>query len=266
MSGGVRTMVLVVAVTTVSVTVGIAQTDKELDLARAAARGDLATVQNLITKGADVNAKHAKGPNALMLACINAHPEVVQFLLAKGADVNAKVEGGEALILGVTPLMFASMGGNAEIAKALVAKGAEVNAKVESGQTALLFALGTDHPDVARVLLSAHADAKALNENGTTALMFASALGYRDIVEELLVTEVTLEVVKVDGGRPEVALQRWEIRVARHASDQGEAPRHRKLAQTDAVQRLFKQGTPVGVVIEESGVCARNGGTTLRPD
>jgi ankyrin repeat protein len=59
------------------------------DLFNAAISGDATTVQALLARGADVNARANNGATALMLASQNGHNEVVQDLLAKGADVNA---------------------------------------------------------------------------------------------------------------------------------------------------------------------------------
>ena len=47
-------------------------------------------VEQLIAKGADVNAKNEDNNTALIVASINGHKDVVEQLIAKGADVNAK--------------------------------------------------------------------------------------------------------------------------------------------------------------------------------
>ena len=62
------------------------------DLLDAADCGDASSVQALLAKGADANAK-----GALIMASQNGHRAVVEQLLAKGADVNAKGGGGTAL-------------------------------------------------------------------------------------------------------------------------------------------------------------------------
>jgi ankyrin repeat protein len=46
-------------------------------------------VQQLLDKGADVNAQGGQYSNALQAALWGGHKEVVQQLLDKGADVNA---------------------------------------------------------------------------------------------------------------------------------------------------------------------------------
>ncbi len=125
------------------------------DLIGAACIDDISTIQILIDKGADVNAKTDNGWTALMSASSSGyagsagHLNVVHTLLANGANVNAKANDGW------TALMWASREGHLEIAKALLAKGADVNAKSNSGLTALSAANAKGHSDVAQALINA---------------------------------------------------------------------------------------------------------------
>jgi len=61
---------------------------------RAAAIGNLKSVQNLINKGEDINKKGPRGSTALMFAVGSGHLDIVKFLISKGADVTAIEEGG----------------------------------------------------------------------------------------------------------------------------------------------------------------------------
>ncbi len=47
-------------------------------------------VQELIERGADINAMNNSGITALMSASFNGHIEVVKELIKRGADVNAR--------------------------------------------------------------------------------------------------------------------------------------------------------------------------------
>ena len=51
-------------------------------------------VEQLLAKGANVNARAARGQTALMWAVAQKHPDVVKVLLAHGADVHARSETG----------------------------------------------------------------------------------------------------------------------------------------------------------------------------
>ena len=55
--------------------------------------GLVAPVRDLISKGADVNARGGELGNALQAASGGGHPEIVTLLLDKGADVNT--QGGQ---------------------------------------------------------------------------------------------------------------------------------------------------------------------------
>lgn len=119
-------------------------------LINAAIDGNLAEVQALIAKGADVNAKDAKGRSALGAASASGHLKVVQALLAKGADVNEENNG-------ITALMLASFGGRFEVVKALLAGGADVNMKSDKGSTALSVASNSGHTQIVQLLKRAGA-------------------------------------------------------------------------------------------------------------
>jgi hypothetical protein len=90
-------------------------------LIRAAADGDIATVNELIRLGADVNKSSRGDGNPLIAAAKFGHLDVVTKLVSAGADVNAVVAGDE------TPLINAARGGHLDITTYLVEHGADVN-------------------------------------------------------------------------------------------------------------------------------------------
>jgi ankyrin repeat protein len=97
----------------------------------AATKGDLAAVQALLAKGANVNARAAGGETPLIMAAVNGRLSVVHALLDKGADVNAGDNHG------TTALMDAAEYGQLQVVQALLARGADVNAKNKRGETVL---------------------------------------------------------------------------------------------------------------------------------
>ena len=95
-----------------------------------------AVVQQLLQKGADVNAASKTGNTPLIIAAWTGDLDVIKLLLGTGAKVNAANKRGE------TPLMLASGRGFAEVVKLLLGAGAKVNAADKNGKSALVYAEG----------------------------------------------------------------------------------------------------------------------------
>ncbi len=115
-------------------------------LFEAVRRGDKATVEVLLTKGAGVNARNEYGWTPLHSAAREGKKDIAQLLLAKGADVNARNKYKNEH--GVTPLHMAANAGHKDIVELLLAKGADVNARDNNGWTPLLIAVGQGKADV----------------------------------------------------------------------------------------------------------------------
>jgi len=88
-------------------------------LLAAAKNGDIAAVENLLEKGADVNTRAKDGWTPLMHAAQNGHTAVVKALIENGADVNAKANDNG------TALSRAGQGNHTEITKLLKTAGAK---------------------------------------------------------------------------------------------------------------------------------------------
>ena len=145
------------------------------ELLRAADTGNVAEVEALIAKGADVN-HPTRYKTALMRAAYEGHAEVVDLLLARGAQVNTKTDEG-------TALMEAVRRGHTEIMKTLIAAGADVNAVYRTGDLPLIMAAGQrsyktppvePNAEVVQLLLSHGADPNAKGAWGVTPLMAAN--------------------------------------------------------------------------------------------
>ncbi len=183
-------------------------THAELDerLRRAIETDDLATVNALLDRGANPNARYFGGATPLAVAMRVAPgaqpltPEsepILQALVARHADVNARDESGQTLLAlaavynrlaavsfllkhgvnpnagdqqGITPLMRAEQ---PPVIQALVAGGASVNAQDASGSTALMWAVTTDQVEAVKALLKAHARTDIRDKHGLTALAIA---------------------------------------------------------------------------------------------
>jgi len=122
--------------------------DDNLTFLQAAAKGDVEAVKELLDKGVDVNAvvEGHSDLNALMVAALNRHSEVVEVLLAEGADVNARDEKGWSA------LMVATMENQIEMVKSMLEMGADVNIRSDEGRTALDIAEDNGFDEIAEML------------------------------------------------------------------------------------------------------------------
>lgn len=106
-------------------------------------------VDDLIRRGADLEARDANGYTALMYAANGGHDEVVATLVDAGADVDARDRQGS------TPLMFAAQQGNLRSVKRLLGAGADATARrIGDGLTALDFAVMNERERAAAILRS----------------------------------------------------------------------------------------------------------------
>jgi len=138
------------------------------ELLYAAGRGDKKSVEKLLAKGADVNAKNNFGETALMWAFSNQRKAVAELLITKGANVNAKDEDG------TTALKYAY---SRDTARFLIANGANVNVKDNLGRTPLMWVSVLGDKEVVELLISKGAKVDAKDEKGYTALKLASLEG-----------------------------------------------------------------------------------------
>ena len=93
--------------------------------------GNTSKVNEMIRKGAAVNAIYKDGQRPLHWAAYWGREELVKLLLDKGADVEAKDRNGS------TSLHQAAYEGHQEVAKYLIEQGAAVEATEENGWTPL---------------------------------------------------------------------------------------------------------------------------------
>ena len=112
--------------------------------------GAVDLVEDLLRRGADLEARDEQGSTALMYAANAAEDEVVRLLVDAGADGDARDAEGS------TPLMFAAQRGSTRAVKRLLAAGVDVSAArtAPDRMTAVDFAESNGHARVAAILRS----------------------------------------------------------------------------------------------------------------
>lgn len=183
-------------------------------LIAAAARGDLAAVRGLLDAGATINARDARGRNAVLAATQGGHTEVARVLISKGADVNAQDDIRDSAFL------LAGARGHAEIVRLALAAGADLKSTNRYGGTALIPACHYGHVETVRVLLGSAIDVDHVNDLGWTALLEAVILGdggarHTEIVRLLIARGAKTNLADRDGVTPLAhAERRGQARVA----------------------------------------------------
>ena len=151
------------------------------ELHDAAKENDVASVEQLLAEGVDVNEQESQlNKTALDFAAYRGHMEIARLLVQRGANVNAKDKTK------VTPLHSAALAGQEAMAEFLISKGANIDARAGLGDTPLAVACLRGHEAVADVLLRAGADANLPNNTGKSPLHLAAAKGHVEIIRQLL--------------------------------------------------------------------------------
>ena len=130
----------------------------------AARLGFTGTVDALLAAKANVNAKSTVGDNAIMMAALNGHLELVRKFRLRGAQI----DGG-----GWTPLIYAATGGHDAVVTYLLSEGAAINATSPNGTSALMMATRESKASTVHLLIARGADVNHRNQNGASALAWA---------------------------------------------------------------------------------------------
>ncbi len=188
-------------------------------LHRAAHTGDLEGIARLVSAGAELNSRDARGRTPAHVAAYASQDGALRVLAQAGADMNAlenqaydvvtiaavandpdlmslAIELGNDPSLITSPydgtaLIAAAHLGHVEVVRRLIEAGAPLDHVNNLDWTALIEAVvlgdgGPDHQEVVRLLVQAGADQTISDRDGITPLEHARARGFEQITSTLL--------------------------------------------------------------------------------
>jgi uncharacterized protein len=145
----------------------------------AALEGRKTAVLRELDSGVPVNSSDRRGWTPLMWAVDGGHLELMRDLVTRGADLNARNGSGD------TALLVALWHRRTAEAELLMAGGADVKIANDDGRTALDVAAMHGDLDMCKRLLAWGADRTHRDLKDQTALDFARAEGYQEVVSLL---------------------------------------------------------------------------------
>jgi len=165
----------------VALSVSLSAAVRDVAIADAAERGDVAAVRALLKQGADVNTAQGDGMTALHWAAMNGDAPLATLLLGAGANTRAATR-----INRYTPLMLAARQGHGPVVKALLDGGADPKAETDNGTTVLMFAAASGDVTSVEAIAARGVDLNARETvRGLTAAMFAAAANHAAVVTAL---------------------------------------------------------------------------------
>lgn len=137
--------------------------------------------QQLIDKGADVNARGGYfNATPLHHAAKNGSLDILRMLLAAGADISIRDKDSE------TPLKYAARDDRCDAARLLIENGADIETRDYMGRTPLLEAANGGKVAVVKVLWELKANIHCADDLGFTPLHHAGDRGHLEMVQLLL--------------------------------------------------------------------------------
>ena len=196
----------------------VALTAQDRKFARAAMKGDLARMKELVAAGQDPRARlGGGGETALFFAAWKGKTDIVSWLLEVAGEPDTQDNQGR------TALWVASDFGHAEVVRLLLEAGANPNIPRTDGTTALMRAAKDNHAKIAQLLLGSGAWTASVNNEGKTA-------------QEIAVDSDSQEVAALLKDSPVTSPSADEVDQQRHAASVNRRVRKDRLS--------FRQGCP----------------------
>lgn len=175
--------------------------NKEIQLIKAAEKGQLDRVKALVEAGVDVNACHVINywyQNALLAAARYKRTDVALYLLEQpGVNIEKSSDRDRSNVL----LSVAARKGCLKLFEALLEKGANPDECDKTGETPLMVAVEWKRITMIERLIEAGADINRQNNAGVSALMLAVSGGQKEIIVKLLEAGADISLRAKDGTR-----------------------------------------------------------------
>jgi ankyrin repeat protein/L-ascorbate metabolism protein UlaG (beta-lactamase superfamily) len=168
-------------------------TAQSLPLHLAAYNGQTATIELLLSLGADINVGDRENTTALTIAAMRNHMDAVRLLTEKGGLVTSKDSNGN------TALLSAARSKNTEMVRYLLDHGASLAEVSNRGSNCLHIATSIGADSLVTFLLTKEMDINARNNSGYNALFFAIANGYTGIATRLIEHGADVQYRNEDG-------------------------------------------------------------------
>lgn len=172
------------------------------DLELAIEENNVSRVEDLLSKGFDVEESNGEGSTSLHKsdtltplhkALLMGHEAIAELLIKEGASIHTKTaDGWEAL-------HCAANKGREGLVHLCLSHGANIGARTADGQTALHKVCKSGYVNTTRLLLDKGANVEARDYHGWQPLHVAAAGGFREIVD-LLIEEGADVEARVKGG------------------------------------------------------------------
>lgn len=161
------------------------------DFFRAVVGNDHRTVERLVARGFDPNARDPDGHPAIVRALRHESFGVARALIKlPGFDPEARNTAGE------TGLMMAAIKGESELVRAMISQGAAIN---HPGWTPLHYAAAGNSLPAVKLLLEQGAIVDARSPTERTPLMMAVLFGGEPVIDALLAAGADIRAHDLDG-------------------------------------------------------------------
>ncbi len=151
------------------------------------------TIEFLIKRGANINARNSRGETCLIDAVLEGNQALVQFLIDNGADINTRDNHGN------TCLIDAVLADHQAMVQSFLDKGLDINARDNYGNTCLFYAAQADNQAMVQFLIDKDADINARDNYGNTCLVYAVLAGRQAMVQFLIYNGADINTRDNDG-------------------------------------------------------------------